>query len=653
MADVWYPSCWVRLQLRFEDYIKAPPPLPQPALPNGDPVDQGGFQTVDIKIVPEHCSVTLNSYRNADEARVTIPYGRLPFDPRLLRQVGIQIYMGSIEPGEYADSMGPLYGDSQQVLVPEAGNAGVPGGGRGPVSNEIFRGFVDDWEISQDGDDKIDISARDITAILIDAEMPSGELAGIPKTAPIDEVIKAIVAGDPTAQFVPPDKREERPTRVDARRDVRRIQNRLTYVVAKATKLAATLAASGQDASAELTRLQAKQASLIAALAAANATAAAIDSVPVLAARYGLPAMRGVQVTNATGEPLPTLEQLKGASWFDSKGNAKRSKSGGGKDRISYWDFVTDLCVGVGLICYIRTPTNVDGSLGGLPPAEIVIDRPKTYYKEAGQEIRQFAYGKNVDSLAIQRSYNGRNIPTGVAVTAIEAKTGQHISARFPPVAAPGTETTNRPGLNPAGLGDRAEYQTITIDDRIPGDNAIDVLTKKAESIYQQLSRGEMQVTVETTTLSAYPSNYGEGIPDMFQLRAGDPVEIAIIPSLPIGAEKGLNTMVTTAGNFWKASPPDRIAYLVEVLGINPVIAGQLVAASNSELLQTTFYVREVGIDFDAGVGSGGGFQFTIEAINYLDARNDTLLVTTDLTGAQQLIESLNLDFDNPLPETP
>jgi hypothetical protein len=283
---------------------------------------------------------------------------------------------------------------------------------------------------------------------------------------------------------------------------------------------------------------------------------------------------------------------------------------------------VTDICVGVGLICYVRTPTNADGSLGGLPPAEIVIDRPKTYYKQRGDEVRQFAYGKNIDGLSIQRSYGGRNRPTGVAVTAIEAKTGRHISARFPPVNVPGTEPNNRPGVNPAGLGDRSEYQTITLDDRIPGDNAQGILEQKAESIFQQLSRGEMMLNITTTSLSAFPSNYDLSLPDMFQLRAGDPVEVAIIPSLPDGANDGTNPVVTQAGNFWKASPPSRIAFLVDKLGINEVIAGQLVAASNSELLQTSFYTREVGIDFDAT----SGFQFSIEAVNYLDARNDPQL---------------------------
>jgi hypothetical protein len=630
----------VRLQVRFENYIKSPPILPQPRLPNGDPIDQGGFQTIDIKIVPESCSVTLNSYRKADEARITIPYGRLPIDPRLLRQVGVQVFMGTLTPEDFGRSIGPLYGDSQQILLPEVGEASVPLPGgltlTETVSNEIFRGFIDDWEIAQDGDDRISLSGRDLTSILIDAEMPSAGLAGIPRSAPIDEVIRAVVAGDESAQFVPPDIREDRPRRLDGRRDIRRLQFRIAQLTSAITKTQVQAAAGQQGLEATLARYQLQLQQAQQAAVGATVAAATVDAAPVIAARYGLPAMRGIKVTNATGSPLPTLGDLKGASWFDSSGNAKRAKSGGGKDRISYWDFVTDLCVGVGLICYLRTPTNPDGSLGGLPPAEIVIDLPRTYYKEADAEIRTFTYGRNVDSITIQRSYNGRNVPTGIAVTAIEARTGQHISARYPPVAAPGTETTNRPSVNPAGLGDSAEYQTILLDDRIPGSNAQAILEQKAESLFQQISRGEMVVQVKTTSLNALPSGDGTSLPDMFQLRAGDPVGIQILPSLPEGADDGPNVMVTQAGNFWRQSTQERILYLVQVLGIDPLIASQVAIASSSDLLQKVFYVREVGIDFTAQ----DGFSFNIEAINYLDARWDTTLATTDLTGTQALIDS-------------
>jgi len=631
VADVFYPQCWIRLQLRFEDYISVPPPLPQPTF-DGDPVDQGGFVTLDKKIIPISAQVTLNSYRQADEARVTIPYGALPIDPRVLRQATVQIYAGTFEnPQDFADGIGPISGESQLTLIPETGTYGLPAGEDivllEETSNEIFRGFIDDWEVSQDGGDTITISARDITAILIDTEMPIDGLAGIPASTPIDEVIKAVVVGDEQAQFLPVDAREQRAGRIDARRDVRRLTYQAGIVAKKLAQLSAQQPPSA-EVTAEIARLTAKQSAIAANLTAATAQAAAADALPILAKRYGLPGMRGLEVVNATGEELPTIGELKGATWFDSKGNAKKARGGGAKEQISYWDFVTDLCVGVGLICYMRTPIETQGALGALPPAELVIDLPKTYYKESGQELRRFAYGDNVDSLSVVRNYNGRNVPTGVAVTATEAKTGRSITSRFPELPL-----TTKAGANPLGTGDRAEYKTVVLQDRIPSDRAQEVLDRIAESLYEQFGRKEMEIKVSTTSLNAFPSNRGTGTPDMLQLRAGDPVEIVIVPSLPDNVE---NTYVTQAGNFWKLSTPERIEALITTYDFDPVIAAQLALAMESDLLQTVFYVREVAVDFQYD----SGFKFDIQAINFLDARYALIRQSVDfLPAAVELAE--------------
>jgi len=437
---------------------------------------------------------------------------------------------------------------------------------------------------------------------------------------------------------VPPPNREEIVQLVDARAPLRRLQSRSQAISRKLARVTARLAAGTLNqarATAEIARLQAQLAQVNAELVEAQAQNAEA-ALPFLAARYGVPGYRNIAVRNATGEPLPFIGDVRGASYFDSKGNAKRAKNGGGSKRVSYWDFITDICIGTGFICYVKTPTNADGTLQGLPPAEIVIDRPKTYYKKPGErdQLRRYQYGINVDSLSIQRSFNGRNIPTGVAVSAIESKTGNVISTRFPP-APKGTrqQPNNRPGVNPAGLGDRSEYQTLVLKDRIPGDDAVETLRRLAENLYEQLSRGEMMLEIQTTSLSAFPATRGQSIPDIFQLRAGDPIEIAITPSLPVGADSGNNPLVTQAGNWWKDSPGGRASFLSNVLGVPVPTATELVAASESELLQNVFYTREVGIEFDAGVGGGGGFAITIQAINYLDARNSLDAIQTNLQG--------------------
>ena len=629
MADIYYPQCWVRLVVRFEDFIQVKE-TPQliPSSP-GDPVDMG-VKIIDQKILPTNCNVTLNSYRNADECRITMPFGRLPIDPRWLRSASVQVFMGSLDPDDFAKGIGPIYGQSEITLIDETPN--IPLDGFTTVTNEVFRGIVDDWEISQDGNDSVSISCRDMSSVLIDLEMPLGGLSGIPKDLRVDEVIQQILIGEETAANSIPFDMEKRPRYVDARRDSRRLKARIR-ATAKAIARAQFEAAkdpTNAKLKKEVERLIAKAQRLQAAQVKADAVAAEADSIPILNQRYGCRAMRGLTVRNATGELLPRLSEIKGTTYFDSKGNASKARSGGANEQVSYWDFITDLCVGSGLICYFATSVVANGPVAGLPSSELVIDRPKTYYKPVGlgrdATTPTFAYGRNVDSLRIKRSFTGKNVPTGIVVSAIDAKTGDSISTRFPAVPI-----VNRPMPDSTGVGDFSEYKSILLKDRIPtlgGLTSLNILENMAASIYEQMSRGEFIVNIETTSLTAFVESPGPiedlgggvGVEvvsndvDMLQIRAGDPIRVLIIPSVPT-TEDG---QVTQAGKFTSLGPAEKRKQLEDVYEFSPEAASLAAAASESPQIQEAFYVRRVGIDFS----SDSGFKFSLEAINYLDTRN-------------------------------
>ncbi len=638
-GDVYYPSCWVLLRIRFEDYEAVPPPQFTPPIPDTDPVDYG-FQLIEKEIVPLTCNVTLNSYRNADEARVTLPMGQLPIDPRTIRAATIQIFMGSVKPETWAENMGPLYGESTASLVGPTEKIfvqeGIDRDGFPPriftQSNEVFRGYVDDWEAVMDGDDAISITCRDVSSILIDAQMPTQGLVGIPKNIPLDEVIRLIVVGDLTAPTIRPPDTSNYPRRIDSKRNLRRVQARLDAVTEKLERAnSAFLEQGGERLAAQVARLTAKQTALLAALATSGSVAAAADAVPILAQRYGLPALRGLKVVNNTGEELPTLSEIKPPTYFDSGGGPKKARSAGSSEQISYWDFITDLVVSAGFLCYIRSPLDAEEG-GGTPSAELVINLPNTYYQRPGKEVRTFSYGYNVDSLSINRSFTGVAVPTGITVSAIEAKTGEPISRRFP--ADP---LVNRPGANDVQLGDTVEYRTILLKDRIPGDNAGDTLLRVAESLYQQFARGEFVVAIETTTLGAYPSNYTTGVADLFQLRAGDPIKVQITPTASGNTTQGGQIFVTQAGEFAALGTAEKAARLVQSYGFPAEAAARAALSAASNLIQEIFYTQEVAINFNAR----SGFSFNIKAINYLDARNalDSNLAEFGTTG--ELIQSL------------
>jgi hypothetical protein len=624
VADVYYSSCWARIQLRFDSFAAEPlaATLALVEPPAGDPVSNAGFFELDTVVIPYTAQVTLNSYRQADEATISIPYAQIPIDPRIIRQATIQVYAGTVDAASFAATQGVTPGGPITVVAPTDADG----------SNELFRGFIDSWEISLDGDDRIEISARDITGILLDAEMPVAGLAGIPRDMPLDEVIRLVVVGEGAATGALPDERQQRAARVDARRAAKRLAGQVS---ALQRKLAKALAQVPQD----IDLIETLELSLQLAqqdLAAAQALAEVGDSTPVIAARYGLPGMRGLRVVNeTTSTPLPTLGQLKGADWFDSKGKAKKAKRGAANKRISYWDFITDLCVGCGYICYFRTPTAEGLPAGSAPPpAELVISEPRTYYAEAGDEIRTFVYGYNVETLEISRDYTGRNVPAGVIVTAIEDRTGDHISVRYPG----GPQTANRAGGSALpgqpGVGDKAEYQTILIRDRIPGPDAGDTLTRIARNLYEQWGRGEFKVSAKTSNLGMYPSNWGTGRIDMFRLRAGDPIRVYKSRALVDDSQP----QATTVGYYEALGTADKIAYLRNVTGLSELAATLAANADDNPLLQTEFRVQEVSCEWD----HGSGWSFGVEAINYLDARAGVASQQAAEQATLQLIRSYN-----------
>lgn len=626
----WYPSCKVRFLVRFEDFLPTPA-TPSPFIP-GEPEAFGGetFQALKFDIVPYDCSVTLNSYREADQATITVPFVALPFDPRILRAVAIQIFMGTIDPQNYADGMGPTGGKATLTLVPDSQDPTKPS-----LSNEIFRGFVDSIEVNQDGDNTITIECRDQTALFLDAEVNQQSLQGLPKDLPLDLLIGQILIGEPTALGLPQPQAlkwsvAERQT---IRGNRRLITERVAALTAKLAKLNAALAQAlkpGDIAliTAEIATVTALQSTANAALTAATISESTTEAIPLLAQRFGLPGARGTLVVNETRFPImPSLGEIKGVKYFDSKGTAKKSKSAG-KKRMNYWDLITDLCVAAGFICYIRRST--EATPGGFtPPPQLVITEPRTYYGEtlpgglpnpnaiSPINLHEFAYGYNIDTLTLERNLTGKNAPQAIQVQARVAETGDLIAARFPPNLDPtgvAPQTANRAA--PSNLGDRVEVMTMNYRGEIPEARAEEIMSLVAEKVYEEVARGEFRVTISTRELSFRPLNLVRQPPiaDIFELKSGDSIRIGNITNATPDIEKGL---VNQAGMF-KAMPfAERLEAFVK-MGLSAVAAFGAATAYENPLFPEIFRVRTVGLDFN----HNDGFKIEVEAVNYLDARN-------------------------------
>ncbi len=548
----WRNICKVRFQLRVEEFDDIPPELDSLEPGSGtesfglaqEHQEGAGFLSVGYDIIPFSVSVDRNSYRLADEARVSIPFSKMPFNPDLIRAATVQIFGGPIDALTWAQAMdGP---GASGLILPDTNQRGE--------SHELFRGFVDDWQssITPDGDNTVDITARDITSIFVDADLPANSLKGVDKATRIDEVIRILIYGD----GLPESK----------------------------------------------------------------------SRVP------GLRGARGTVVVSDIDGDLPKLSEIRPPSWFTSSGtvatSGKRKQKNAKKE--SYWDMITDLCVSSGFICFIRPgqkpQTLPDGRLV-VPGAEIVITNPRTYYAKSinfGDQrvppatVRQFWQGLNVDSLSVRRNYSGNALPSTIEVRTFDVSTGVQFKSRFPIKSK-----NNRPSTS--GKGDREEIKVFVIE--APGGDKIqETLDAVAVSIYEQLARGEIEVQISTVAPAALPwnisggaaedadENSGLGIggdPDMFRLKAGDPIFVGVDRANIEEGRVSQHTLFSTLASDAKVDSMVRA-------GIREDVARKIANAADSQWVQHEFRLQKLNLSYD----NDEGWNFELNAINYLDVRN-------------------------------
>jgi hypothetical protein len=625
MTQYWV-GCKVRIKVRFEDQAQAfAPPVPSPTAP-GSGVESFGAPTLAAlastfvqlgdDIVPETCTLELNNYRKADTFKVSIPLARLPFDPRLIRAMTVQIFGGVFTPAEYAAGQAP---DADALYLPDVPSplTGVPTS-FGGVSNELIRGFADKHGI-QIGEHVVEIEGRDLTGELLDAEIPPNMLEDLPGFLRLDEAIQLLLTGDALAQTESVDKRfNEQKTR-----ELGRGRRRLLKDARAKDAEAADLAADGNDAGAIAARAEAQ-----ALRQQANGLKQSGSALPPASRRFGLPGFRGMRVFNdvqsAPGVPelLPTIDEIRPKQWVDSRGAAKRGrrKSKGNRQKVSYWDFITELVYSAGYIVDVRLPRDPF-----LTASEIVITNPRNYYRAsttAGDifppptSTRVFVHGGNAEEITFERSLKGTAVPT-IQIRGFDTATGIRYSGTWPPLARNG-----RP--SPTGQGDRDEIKVVNLDSITGGspDAIVSALTRAAASVYEQLSRGDLVVSIRTPVLSALPENLQAGvIGDLFALRPRDPIAVEIPPHDPASGLISTALILAEGGQFEKLEQ-------ARLAGLPIDVAAKYAAAASTQYIQREFRTRIVTWTWSVT----DGWDAAIQAVNFLDVR-DSIQVTETRTG--------------------
>lgn len=337
-----------------------------------------------------------------------------------------------------------------------------------------------------------------------------------------------------------------------------------------------------------------------------------------------------------------------------------RPRKQGATTDMSFWDYITQVCNLVGAIPRVRgrfleiipsrglfdqavleTPWNEYAA----PPFRTLDNLPTARRFSDGTElvIRQLAYGRDLESLSINRKLVGMKAQVIECVSytpgAVGAA-GRVVTARWPEeddlpnyagelVTASLGETHEQTDNGKKGKKKRpTDVQNVQ---RVPIQGITDPaqLKRIARAIFEETMRGEFTGSVVTYCLGS--AGGGNADPDLLRLRPGDAITIGVAPenlrSLPASpVPAALRAMggdpedlVNELARKWSdTDPPSQAA-------IN--LARVLVAQQQKLVMELsdTFYAQNIRFTF-----GNDGVQIAFDFVNYYQAQLDAPLTNAD-----------------------
>lgn len=526
----WWPSCKIRLIVRFEEYgrktsVKEPAVRPtvrkggeEQKPPDTKPTDAvssaDDLTHVVVGIIPKSASLGRNGIREAASLSFEVKYVDLPLDPRTIRSCAVECYMGCVTPEDFQAGVegamrtvtesGSSYSEALH-LVPDEFD-----GPRGKRSNLRFQGWVDDIEMSHDesGEPMVTFNCTDNTRLLIGQEAPAQLM--LEEGIPIDEAVTKYLENFP--QFA------------------------------------------------------------------------------------------GLHVKFLPeGATPPDLGEMYGPT--KGKGN-KKGKGPAPNGQPNVWDYLTDCVRMIGHAIRVRG-------------TDIVIQRVRAMLKEGydaraddpfrgGRRLpdgtviprRRFIYGENLRTLKVKRNFT-KLAPTNIELRSYDFSRKQVVVARHP------LKDDRQMRPNPGEQGDQVwkVYPVHGIADET-------VLARIAQEVYEQLNRGELEVSLDTRNLSSYGG--GNNDPDVLDIEPGD--------SIDIGLKRDPSPEAATSNQLEdKLAIEAAAAEYLTSLGHDEKFAKAYAKAFVDIGLVTTYHVRKAGFEWS----EDEGYSTSLECVNYVVVRAD------------------------------
>lgn len=311
-------------------------------------------------------------------------------------------------------------------------------------------------------------------------------------------------------------------------------------------------------------------------------------------------------------------------------------------EKQSYWDLITEITVGMGLLCYSdvrqgELPKDATGATVYLPPHRFVLTRPSTIYdprptlptwhvtakRDAAGKLGHTVTGPDQTPQFAGKGRKDPRDPTGQALLAVPTIIyghnieELHFERRFGAVGVPSIELVcqvgkfkmrarakGRPILGHGGgvASEQVRVYTVT------GYTSQADLQAAAEQMVDEIGRGDVTMRFTTKDMATFGGDNAD--PDILDLRAGSPICVLFAKQIADGT-------VSERLAIEAMSQAELFNRLRQRAGMEEQPARELARFLKDPRFgtraMTTWYMRsaELSLDGDSGFSASG------EAVNY------------------------------------
>lgn len=241
---------------------------------------------------------------------------------------------------------------------------------------------------------------------------------------------------------------------------------------------------------------------------------------------------------------------------------------------------------------------------------------------EVGPErtVRALVYGRDVESMSLERAYSGNHKPKTVRVISVDSSSGrrgrhQLMESTWPPrnireARREGVHGNNQAVRDFVGGEESGEVMNIPV----PGVRSQAQLDAIARSYYEQIGRNEMKGEVSTGALTSFGGSNAD--PDLLRVRVGDPLELLVDASRLDASSPIVSTLTRTA----QLPFAEAVQEVQQLLHGDRNLARAIVASARGNIMGVLRYYRICGLDLE---WSGDSVNVKIDLQNYWTPRYD------------------------------